>query len=109
VDRNLLVILFLFLSLVLGYVLLLAFPMTEDVPPVEASPPAAECNDGQMTECTLGSCPGKMTCTGGEWGRCMIAIICDPGKHYPCREEGCSEGYRICNSCGTGYGDCITK
>lgn len=69
------------------------------------------CQAGNNRTCNVGACKGTETCNNGQWGNCLVATICTPGKTYPCMFKGCSCGVKVCNECGTGYSNCtnLTK
>jgi len=81
------------------------------VPPPEMEgaeePWIPDCNEGQTRECVRGPCEGIQTCINGSWNKCTVEVICTPGTKTPCVVEHCSSAYKICNNCGTGYGECI--
>jgi hypothetical protein len=108
-NHSLRILLFLLFSVFAAFVILSVFVASPDdgkpSPEPEKEP---ACSANETISCTIGSCPGTMECKNGEWGRCRIESICKPGAHYPCNSDGCSDGYKICNSCGTGFGRCIT-
>lgn len=64
------------------------------------------CTDGQDTTCKTGSCDGIKTCKSGQWTECFLVKVCLPGTNTSCNENGCAVGYKTCNDCGTGYGEC---
>lgn len=64
------------------------------------------CSDGETKTCTSGICTGLRTCRGGQWGDCSVNQLCSPGSKVSCSENGCINGQKICNACGTGYGIC---
>jgi hypothetical protein len=87
------------------YSLFLASPQT-----VELHGPGPEepgCMEGTSRRCQVGNCTGLSICSGGGFGPCKLERVCSPGEQVPCIKEGCAKGYRRCNGCGTGYGDCV--
>jgi len=64
------------------------------------------CSDGQIRNCTIRGCPGSSVCVEGEWHGCKWDTICSPGSIEPCLSYGCAYAYKVCNECGTGYGQC---
>ncbi len=99
------IILFLFLAMAIVYYFFIA----GDVPQAPEPPPKQlpGCEEGISSICMVGTCEGTKECVDGEWGTCVLEQVCEPGRIYPCSEYGCSPGYRICDLCGTGYGDCV--
>jgi hypothetical protein len=66
-----------------------------------------QCSAGQEIACaTEKNCPGVRTCVQGEWSACIVRKICTPGAQAACFVDACAMGYKTCNPCGTGYGDC---
>ncbi|VVB66473.1 Uncharacterised protein [Candidatus Gugararchaeum adminiculabundum] len=77
-----------------------------------SSPPpsAPACTEGAVENCTResDSCPGTHSCYKGRWSGCAVPKICVPGNRVSCatQDETCSYGAKVCNPCGTGWGDC---
>jgi hypothetical protein len=71
--------------------------------PVESEP---ACEENDTRSCSVGECTGISTCRNGGWGGCKLEMICQPGEKVACTEAGCAQGFKECNSCGTGYGPC---
>ncbi len=67
----------------------------------------AVCIENSTASCTIKNCSGTMTCKNGKWLSCRLNITCTPGSKAPCVENTCIVGYKICNECGTDYGECI--
>ncbi|MCX8163727.1 MAG: hypothetical protein N3D10_04220 [Candidatus Micrarchaeota archaeon] len=66
-----------------------------------------ECQEGQEQECFVeNNCKGKKICIEGIWTKCYQTKICVPGKKILCSLDGCSFGYKTCNSCGDGWSEC---
>jgi hypothetical protein len=68
--------------------------------------PEPLCGNGETSSCASGNCAGIRTCRNGRWGDCTVKQICTPGTKTSCSENGCANGYKICNTCGTGFGTC---
>jgi len=67
-----------------------------------------ECEDGQTQSCSEGACNGTMRCHGGRWGSCDLPKkVCSPGQRIGCSTDGCRFGYKTCNPCGSGFGECL--
>jgi len=67
-----------------------------------------ECEDGQALRCSEGACNGTMRCYGSRWGGCELPRkVCSPGQKIGCSTDGCKFGYRTCNPCGSGFGECL--
>lgn len=65
-----------------------------------------QCNENSTAPCKINNCTGLIICKKGKWGPCTLNVTCKPGSKAPCAKESCSVGYRVCNECGTGYGEC---
>ncbi|MBN1169820.1 hypothetical protein JXA56_02255 [Candidatus Micrarchaeota archaeon] len=96
---------------VIGFflVFLIAIILVIDFSPRQYHYPEPEqpiCIDGETKSCIVGSCNGTMACRNGKWSVCKWEILCEPGSRVPCSSEGCFNGIKICNECGTGYGNC---
>ena len=66
------------------------------------------CKSGESKDCNDDNeCSGKSVCIGGFWTGCITEKICSPEAKTACVENFCAVGYKICNKCGTGYGDCF--
>ena len=78
------------------------------MPPMEEVIPEPEpiCENGETKTCFAGNCRGEQVCISGRWSACRLHMICIPGSKAPCIEFGCVSGYKTCNECGTGYGEC---
>ncbi|MBS3067121.1 hypothetical protein J4450_00340 [Candidatus Micrarchaeota archaeon] len=104
----------LFLLIVLLFVIVYAFfgpTISQQAPSLsKISMPKPACKDGEQEACTnsLG-CSGERVCVDGAWTGCITKRICTPGARTQCIENFCSVGYKICNECGSGYGECIYK
>ena len=74
-----------------------------------APAPKSQCTDGDTLQCTTEKgCQGYMICRNGAFGGCLTnQQVCRPGTRTWCTENGCSQGYRYCNDCGSGYGPCV--
>ena len=73
-------------------------------------PPAIECSGNGQQNCTIDGCPGTLTCYGGGYGVCQPKRkICVPGEKIGCSTDACKFGYAVCNSCGTGYSECLPR
>ncbi|MFH2100540.1 MAG: hypothetical protein ABII71_00430 [Candidatus Micrarchaeota archaeon] len=97
-----------FLFLVLTAALVITFTWNPVPGPSEEKPEKPlECAGSQMEDCVKGGCDGTRQCVNGSWGRCVLETVCEPGKLYGCQGPGCSPGYRVCDSCGTGFGECV--
>lgn len=69
-----------------------------------------ECNDGENRSCTAGDCDGTQECRVGAWDACRLPQKkCVPGEKVGCSVDSCKFGYRTCNSCGTGFGQCLPR
>ncbi len=69
---------------------------------------AATCIEGTAEACNTGrNCGGVRQCIRGSWTGCIIEEACRPGERIPCVPDGCTIGYKACNECGSGYGECI--
>ncbi len=68
-----------------------------------------ECREGETKDCMKGPCSGTQNCSNGTWGICIIERICEPGEVVPCVVDSCASAYKVCNDCGTGYGECIGR
>ena len=66
-----------------------------------------ECSDEAVYSCKLGPCEGVRECKNGIYRQCQLKKICEPGSISSCNEHGCATGRRVCNECGTGYGECV--
>lgn len=98
--------LFLVFTAFIVAVIIIAFvPLPQIEEPGEPGIP--ECNEGQTKECMRGPCEGIQTCIDGVWNKCTVEVICTPGTSTPCVSNHCSSAYKICNDCGTGYGECM--
>ena len=75
----------------------------------EEEPETKECSNGEIRDCMKGPCNGTQNCSDGMWGSCTVERICEPGEVVPCAVDSCASAYKICNDCGTGYGECIGK
>ncbi len=75
-------------------------------PPEEITEPEKTCTENETRDCMKGPCEGMQTCINEEWGKCTVEIICTPGTKTPCVVDHCSSAYKVCNDCGTGYGEC---
>ena len=64
------------------------------------------CQNGETRECIVDSCIGVSTCNNAKWSMCIWDRICEPGSRIACTEYGCTKGFKECNACGTGYGEC---
>lgn len=73
----------------------------------EAAPPAAECAGNETRQCEVNGCAGRQACQYSAWGVCSFSKVCVPGERISCSLNGCSFGYRVCNDCGSGFGDCL--
>ena len=104
--RDLDILFFVIISL---FVLVIFFIMTLGTPSEEVRKPIIipKCTEGTNMSCTLGTCTGYRVCESGEWSECRFERICVPGSVAPCIENYCAVGYKTCNECGTGYGECI--
>ncbi len=70
---------------------------------------ASECASGQTSDCALpNGCTGIRVCVNNGWSACAtLPKVCQPGSKRGCTmENSCSYGFKVCNSCGTAYGDC---
>lgn len=68
---------------------------------------ARECAEGEKKACMKDGCGGTALCENGRFSPCVLPPqACLPGQRVGCPLDGCSFGYRTCNSCGTGYGPC---
>jgi hypothetical protein len=65
------------------------------------------CKDNENKTCFVGKCSGSIYCRSGEWSTCIVDRICVPGSTKPCVENYCAYGYKTCDECGTGYGQCV--
>jgi hypothetical protein len=91
--------------IVLVYSLFLANPQ-----PVDLHYPGLDeitCQDGKVRQCSVGNCTGTSTCSDGDWGPCKLERVCTPGEQLPCLKQGCAKGFKVCNDCGTAYGECV--
>jgi hypothetical protein len=79
---------------------------SQNIVPISLNP-SPLCKDGMSQSCSVGSCGGVSTCTSGSWSGCVWQHMCIPGQKVDCLNQGCSFGYKVCNECGTGYGQCI--
>jgi len=75
---------------------------SEEMPEAEK-----QCDEGKSGPCMKGPCEGTRSCTNGTWGACIVQKTCEPGEVVPCAKNGCASAYKVCNGCGTGYGECI--
>lgn len=66
-----------------------------------------ECEEGEIATCVKDGCDGTMECINGKFSSCSIEKICVPGSKIGCAMDSCTTGYKTCNECGTGYGECI--
>jgi hypothetical protein len=99
------ILFFLFIFATLTIILSIFF--LDQVPVDDEPEPEDECIEGTETDCKRGTCNGTATCINGAWGECYIEKVCERGRIYPCTMEGCGPGYRICNPCEDGFGECI--
>jgi len=65
------------------------------------------CIDGTNQTCNAGKCDGVRVCKNGKLGNCFVIKNCVPGAKISCGPHGCATGYKTCNECGTGYGECV--
>jgi hypothetical protein len=68
-----------------------------------------ECEANQTRKCDRDGCEGVQRCEGGIYSSaCALPRkICVPGEKIGCSTDGCKFGYATCNSCGTGFGQCL--
>ena len=66
-----------------------------------------QCEEGESIPCEIDGCNGMRICENKLWSSCKLNTICEPGSKEFCYENSCVNGYKICNVCGTGYGDCV--
>ena len=80
-----------------------------EIKPMPSLPaPAAECENGAVSDCEADGCPGKKVCQEGFFSDCNIGRkICVPGQRIGCSIDGCRFGYTVCNKCGSGFGGCV--
>ncbi len=102
----------LFLLVVLLIVITYAFfgPIASQQPPSlsKISMPEPTCKDDERIACNNSfGCSGERVCVDGAWTGCITKRICTPGTRTQCIENFCSTGYKICNECGSGYGECV--
>lgn len=65
------------------------------------------CIEGEKTSCTNSQgCTGYRVCKGGQWGVCIVKVICAPGSRIGCFVSSCGMGHAVCNACGTAYENC---
>jgi len=102
--KNIELILFVFAVVIIVLVIYNSIqpPVEEDI-----APETVECAEGSVRDCERGPCNGTQSCTNGTWEKCSVEIICTPGARTPCVMDHCASAYKICNECGTGYGECI--
>ena len=98
-------LLLVFAAFVVGVIIAVYIPPPELEEAEE--PELPECSEGKTKECMRGPCEGIQTCINGTWSKCAVEVICTPGTKTPCVSNHCSSAYKICNDCGTGYGECI--
>ena len=68
-----------------------------------------ECELDEIKSCTIYGCDGTQRCENYEWEQCYKnTVICVPGSTAPCAITPCVAGKKTCNSCGTGYGPCVS-
>ncbi|MBU0527740.1 hypothetical protein KKE92_04625 [Candidatus Micrarchaeota archaeon] len=103
--KNPIPLIFIFL-LFLSLALIFLFTISNPVSPKINATNTKVCQNGETVECTVSSCTGVSTCHNAKWSMCIWDRICDPGSRVACAESGCSKGFKECNSCGTGYGEC---
>ncbi len=72
----------------------------------EVPQPAKLCSENETRQCMVGNCSGEQRCIDGRWTSCRVKMICVPGSKVPCATYGCAYGYKTCNECGSGYGEC---
>ncbi|MDD5022815.1 MAG: hypothetical protein PHU63_01475 [Candidatus ainarchaeum sp.] len=111
-SLNKLIIIFLFCLVVIS-ILYLSFSIS--VPKYSENSPSKEppikepiCVYGEKKECVSDECSGFSYCKGEYWSDCVISKICTPGSKIKC-QIGCDIGFNICNSCGTGYSNCVLE
>jgi len=68
-----------------------------------------ECGEGEKIQCIENNCTGERHCEHGAWSACRVEKICEPGSKEFCYSNTCITGYKICDGCGTGYGECISN
>ena len=105
VLKNIQLLFFLFIVLVFVILIAVIFYQPEEE---EEEQIIEECSGGSKS-CMKGPCNGTQTCINGTWGKCTVDMICTPGAREPCVVNHCVSAYKICNDCGTGYGECIGK
>jgi len=66
-----------------------------------------QCKEGESISCEIDGCNGIRVCENKLWSPCKLDTICEPGSKEFCYENSCVNGYKMCNVCGTGYGDCV--
>ncbi|MCX6770327.1 MAG: hypothetical protein NT051_06690 [Candidatus Micrarchaeota archaeon] len=68
----------------------------------------AECTEGQTKQCNLSDCKGTISCETGRFTECRLGRkVCIPKSRTGCNLDGCHFGLRECDSCGTGFGECL--
>jgi len=99
------------LMLMLGLALILAYSFSFMLgggtkPSSQSQPQAPLCMSGQTRQCAAGNCTGTSVCVDGSWSGCTWKQACVPGTAVPCLSDGCPQGLKRCNPCGTGYLPC---
>lgn len=97
-DLRILALAFFF---IFGVLLLFSFR------PIQEEKIVKECEENATRKCYIGNCAGRQLCSDGEWGECRIDVVCIPGTVEPCVIGYCARTYRVCDECGSGYGDCL--
>ncbi|HLC68596.1 MAG TPA: hypothetical protein VJH24_02050 [Candidatus Bilamarchaeaceae archaeon] len=82
-------------------------PTPPPVLPTETPAATSSCSDGETQSCTVEGCGGERACLNGRWSGCNVPQVCPPGSRASCVENACVVGYRLCNECGSAYGECI--
>ncbi len=103
-----LVLLILLISVVAYSFFVLPLPIAEKEKTYGGSRSQPRCCEGEKRACVndLG-CDGESICFNGAWTGCTVQKTCNPGERALCIENFCSTSYKICNQCGTGYGECV--
>ncbi|MFA5381773.1 MAG: hypothetical protein WC356_01310 [Candidatus Micrarchaeia archaeon] len=67
-----------------------------------------ECFENETKDCiTINNCDGVIYCRNGKWTNCYKnKVICVPNSSTTCALTPCSAGIKICNECGTEWGEC---